>query len=322
MKRILLLLALLVAGFWLFVELTWNKHYDAPYPDIQASTDPDVIARGRYLAYGPAHCAACHMPMDRLMAVEEGAMDPLSGGWELTIPPGTFRAPNITPHATGIADRTDGELARALRYSVGHDGRGLLPFMPFQGLSDEDLTAVISFLRSQPPVDHALPAHEYTFLGKMVKALGLIPPDQPKEPPPARVQRDSTAAYGRYLANFVADCVGCHTDRDMNTGAYIGTPFAGGFYMEPDTFSQGWSFVTPNLTPDPETGHIAAWDEATFIKRFKTGRLQPGSHMPWGFVSRMDTLELKAIYRYLRSLPPTNKHIAQIVFKPGEKPAR
>lgn len=57
MKRILLLLALLVAGFWLFVELIWNKHHDARYPDIQASTDPNAIERGRYLAYGPAHCA-------------------------------------------------------------------------------------------------------------------------------------------------------------------------------------------------------------------------------------------------------------------------
>ena len=322
LKRVLILLLFIVAIFVLFVQFSWNKSYaDTPYPDIQASTDPAMIERGRYLAYGPAHCGTCHVPMDRVWAVEDGAQDLLSGGWEMSIPPGTFRAPNLTPHPTGIGQRTDGELARAMRHMVGYDGRGLFPFMPFQGLSDEDLTAVISFLRSQQPVEHTVVPQEPSFMGKAVLALGLIKPEGPSEPPPARIQQDSTVAYGRYLANFVANCVGCHTDRDLKTGAFIGTPFAGGFYMEPDAFTEGWSFVSPNLTPDPETGVMASWDEATFVERFKDGRLIQGSHMPWGSFSRMDTVDLKALYRYLQSLPPTANAIAKTVYKPGEKPA-
>jgi hypothetical protein len=43
-------------------------------------------------------------------------------------------------------------IARSLRYGVARDGRALFDFMPFHNLSDEDLTAVISFLRSQQPV--------------------------------------------------------------------------------------------------------------------------------------------------------------------------
>jgi hypothetical protein len=43
---------------------------------------------------------------------------------------------------------TDGEIARVLRYSVHKNGEAVLPFMPFQNMTDEDLTAVISYLRS------------------------------------------------------------------------------------------------------------------------------------------------------------------------------
>ena len=53
---------------------------------------------------------------------------------------------NLTPdNETGIGKRTDCELARLLRFGVGHDGRAVLPFMPFNHLSDEDLTAVCIF---------------------------------------------------------------------------------------------------------------------------------------------------------------------------------
>ena len=55
--------------------------------------------------------------MDKLEAVDKGLEMPLSGGWELDIPPGTFRAPNLTPDMeTGIGKLTDAEVARNLRY--------------------------------------------------------------------------------------------------------------------------------------------------------------------------------------------------------------
>ena len=87
----------------------------------------------------------------------------------------------------------------------------------------------------------------------------------------------------------------------------------------PDAFSEGYSFITPNLTPDKETGIMANWDESTFINRMRAGRVHKGSPMPYGAFSRMDDLELKAIYRYLQSLDPVNNKIEKIVFAPGEK---
>ncbi|HXH18563.1 MAG TPA: cytochrome c [Chitinophagales bacterium] len=279
-------LAAIIIIVFAYIQLTWNKKFDAPYPDIKASADSAVIARGKYLAYGPAHCATCHMPMDKIMHVENtGEQLPLSGGWELAIPPGTFRAPNLTPDKeTGIGNLTDGEIARIMRHMIGADGRCIMPFMPFAEMSDEDLTAIISFLRSQPPVRNEVIRSEFTFLGKAVAAFGMIKPEGTKGNPPKSVPIDSTIEYGKYLANYVANCVGCHTERDMKTGAFIGKPFAGGMAFEPDAFSEGKSFMSPNITPHNGTGVIAAWSEEMFISRFRGGRVQKGSPMPWGLI--------------------------------------
>lgn len=324
MKKIIVfvllgLLVLLVALFT-YVQLSWNKKFDAPYPKIKASTDSAAIARGKYLAFGPAHCSTCHVPMDKVVAVEGGLQIPLSGGWELDIPPGTFRAPNITPDMeTGIGKLTDGELARIMRHMVGNDGRCIMPFMPFAEMSDEDLTAVISFLRSQQPVKHEVKRSEYKFLGKAVMAFGMIKPEGTKGTPPKSIAIDTTVEYGKYLANYVANCVGCHTERDMKTGAFIGEPFAGGMQFPPDAFSEGWSFVTPNITPHKETGIMAEWTENAFVGRMKAGRVHQGSPMPWGAFSRINDLELKAIYRYLQSLNPVENKIDKVAYAPGEE---
>lgn len=317
--RILAGLAILIAALIIYVQLAWNKKYDAVYPEITASTDSALIARGKYLAFGPAHCGSCHVPMDKMMDVENGLQIPLSGGWSLEIPPGKFTAPNITPDVeTGIGRLTDGEIARTLRYSVGSDGRCIMPFMPFQGMSDEDLKAVISFLRSQQPVKFQQPkSQQPTLLGKAIMTFGLIKPERPKSEPPKSVKIDSTAEYGKYLTNYIANCVGCHTNRDMKTGAFIGTPFAGGLFMEPEV-KGGNAFRSPNLTPDA-TGVLANWNEQTFINRFKTGRVIKDSPMPWGSFSRINEIELKAIYRYLKSLDPVVNKVPKTIFLPGEK---
>lgn len=158
---------LIIVFVAVFVHLTWKKTFEAPYPEITASKDSAVIARGKYLAFGPAHCATCHVPIDQIEAVEKGLEIPLSGGWELDIPPGTFRAPNLTSDVeTGIGKLSDQEIGRTLRQMVGWDHRGIFPFMPFTRLSDDDLTAVVSFLRTMPPVKHEVPRSELSFLGK------------------------------------------------------------------------------------------------------------------------------------------------------------
>lgn len=324
MKKVILIglgsIFALIVIVILYAQLTWDgKTFDAPYPDITASTDPEVIERGRYLAFGPAHCSTCHVPMDKIMDVENGEVIPLSGGWELTLPLGTFRAPNITPDMeTGIGKLTDAEIARTLRHSVGNDGRLIFPFMPFQHLSDEDLTAIVSFLRSQPPVKHEMKRTEYSFLGRIIGTLMGMEPVQPTIEIPKAVKREVTAEYGSYLAKSVANCYGCHTDRDLMTGAFTGKEVAGGLFFEPDAFSQGWAFHVPNLTHHP-SGIMYEWNEDAFVARLKAGRVHQGSPMPWGAISRMDEDDMRAVYRYLHAVEPVENVIEKTAYAPGEE---
>jgi mono/diheme cytochrome c family protein len=300
----------LIIGFVVFVYARTNRTFDAPYPEITASTDSSLIARGEYLVYGPAHCAYCHAPISEYERLNAGKKVLMSGGFDFVLPVGVVHTPNITTDKeTGIGAYTDQELARSLRFGVKRNGQALIDFMPFYDLSDRDLTAIISYLRTTAPVKNKRPEHKWNFMGKAVMALGMIKPMGDGTVPPAP-EPDSTAAYGKYLAESVANCRGCHTNRDMMSGAYIGTDYAGQTKFEViDDHGQiikGKHLVTPNITPDPETGRMAFWNQEVFTTRFRVGSVIPGTPMPWGPYSRMTDLELKAIFKYLHSLEPVH----------------
>jgi mono/diheme cytochrome c family protein len=115
---------------------------------------------------------------------------------------------------------------------------------------------------------------------------------------------DTTAAYGKYLVLNIGNCAGCHTGRGM-AGEQIGELLAGGAPMGEEG---GPQLTPPNLTPD-SSGRIFDWSQQKFIDRFKKGRLISYSHMPWGSFKNMTDDELKAIYKYLRSLKPSKTYV-------------
>lgn len=297
-----IIILLLVTVLTITVALRQNLKYDAPLPDIQASTDSAIIARGQELVLGPAHCGDCHSVanIDSMMKTGNGVT--FAGGHLFDLPFAKIYTPNLTPDVeTGIGSLTDGEIARTLRYGVKADGTSALPFMPFNNLSDEDLTAIISFLRSQRPVKNKIPKHEWNLLGKALKAF-MFAPVGPDGTVAKSVKRDSSAAYGKYLAYNVANCYGCHTNRDA-TGGFIGEPFAGG----PDFVEEGKPTLTPpNLTTD-SSSRIFKWKEEDFIKRFRMGKAIPYSHMPWEAYKTMTDGDLKAVYNFLKTLPPVKQ---------------
>ena len=309
LAAIVVLVALVFAGFAIFVASRQNLKFNPPYPAIAASTDTAVIARGHYVVRDLVNCAACHRDTTRTADYLAGADVPLSGGFRWDIPPGTFYARNLTPDpATGIGAIPDSALARALRYGVGHDGRALLPFMELQGLSDEDLRAVISYLRTQPPVHNVVPPHRPNLLGMVVKATALAHPVGPRATPPRVSPRGGTVENGRYLVESVALCGACHTQRDPQTGAYVGPHLAGATgFLEPGDPGRSWS--PPNLTSDASTGRLAGMSEDEFVARFRAGRLLAGSPMPWQGFRRIADDDLRAIYRYLKTLPPVRHDV-------------
>lgn len=306
-KWTVIILAILITGFYIFVTIRQNRKFEAPFPDIQASSDSLIIAKGQALVFGPAHCANCHGPVKDEAMVERGELVSLSGGRVFDLPVGKIFAKNITPDKTGIGSMSDREFARALRYGVRKDGTALFDIMPFHNTSDADLVAIISFLRSQPAVENHVSENDFNFLGKAVKAL-LIKPVYPDGNVPKEVVKDSTAEYGKYLAVSVANCRGCHTNRDLMSGAFTGPDFAGGLAFDMETDSGTFKLVTPNLTPDP-TSRIYGWTQQQFINRFRKGQLQPGTHMPWGPFSRMSEDELKAIYKFLQTVKPVENKV-------------
>ncbi len=147
-------------------------------------------------------------------------------------------------------------------------------------MTDEDLTAVVSYLRSIPPVENAVAPHDVSVLGKVpfqgpMKAF-VVPHTYPVPPfaPPGEV----SVERGRYLAEGPAFCKGCHTDATVTDDGLVfdeqalsgnvGSPI-------PDESDMDFLFYAPNLTPDPETGHMAGWTEEQFIERLRAGRVYP-----------------------------------------------
>ena len=313
LRRILLVLVALIvvviAALAIFVAARQNLTFDAPFPRIAALTDSTIVARGRYLVRNVANCAQCHGDTTRMVAMMTGEDIPLSGGFRWAIPPGTFYARNITPDdETGLGHIPDSAVARALRHGVGHDGRALLPFMEMQGLADDDLAAVISYLRSQPPVRNPVPAHRYSLLGKVVKATVLANPVSAAETPPAMSPRGATVENGRYLAESVALCWACHTQRSNETGALVGPRYGGATGLE-EPSDPGHVWASPNITADPTTGKLGAMTEDQFVARFRTGRVLPGSPMPWQGLQRMAEDDVRAIYRFLKTVPPVTRDV-------------
>jgi len=306
------LLVVITAGA-VFVGFRQNLKFDPQYPDVAASSDSSIVARGHYIVRDVAGCASCHGDPRQRAAYMTGADIPLIGGFVFDIPPGQFYPRNLTPDsATGLGSVTDKAIARALRYGVGHDGRALLPFMEMQGLSDDDLQAVVSYLRTQPAVRNPVPAHHFNLLGKVVKATALAHPVGPAATPLTKSPRGASVETGRYLVESVALCWACHTERSQMTGALTGPRFGGtkGF-AESDDPAHTWS--PPNITSDPATGRLGKMTEDQFVTRFRQGRLVPNSPMPWQAFSRIAEDDLRAIYRYLKTVPAVTRDNGPVI---------
>ena len=312
LKWIGITVSVIIVILVIVVAFRQNKTYDAPYPAIHATKDSATIARGEYLAYGPAHCSGCHTPQSDDSKIAAGEHLPLLGGRDFKIEIGTIRSHNITPDASGIGNFSDSQVARALRYGVTPEGAPIFDFMPFHNLSDEDLTAVISFLRAQQPVKNEVKRMDLNLIGKAVYAF-LIKPVGPVGEVAKSIRSDTTAAYGSYLANSIADCRGCHTARNPMTGEYTGESLAGGLKF--DHPESGISLVTPNLTPDKETGRIYGWTAQMFTDRFRKGRLVKESEMPWEQFQQMSDNDLRALYNYLTSIEGVKRNNGPITVK-------
>lgn len=256
---------------------------------------PARIERGRYLVNGILQCFICHSERDWDKPGAPPRADRLGAGQVMRDEPDRrVVASNLTPDVeTGAGTWPDDAIARAVREGVGHDGRVLNPQMwspSFRHLSDDDVRAVVVYLRTIPAVRNALPATHWK--GKHVEMEALRAP----VPNPG----SSPLERGRYLIQL-ADCMGCHTSwysRRMPGG------YAGGNLIER---GERKAFST-NITHDP-SGVMA--DRAGFIALMRSGKNGSLSGlMPWIVFRNLDDDDLDAIRLVLAGLQPVSHYIS------------
>jgi mono/diheme cytochrome c family protein len=298
---LILLVVVLALGVlaWAFqtANARYNQHWTAheatfpiPFPldstvlaggNSRATAEARAVERGEHLVQSRLGCMSCH-----------GA--DFGGGVIIDVPPvGYWAAPNLT---AGRGSVTNGFSAHdwdlAVRHGIRHTGTSsTMPCREFEGLSDHELSDVVAYIRSRPPVDRII---RPVRLGPVFAFMAATDPNalpaftidhqaaHAVEPPAAEV----SLAFGEHL---VATCRGCHNPK-LSGGKMQGDPNMP---------------IVANLTPDA-TG-LRSWTEADFIRAMREGRRPDGSAiaeaMPWKAYARMTDVELRALWLYLRSVP-------------------
>jgi mono/diheme cytochrome c family protein len=268
--------------------------------DRRFESTPERLARGRYMVESVSGCVYCHSDLDwkaRGYPIKAGTEGSGRSWADEGIP--FLTAPNISSDPeTGGGTWSDDTYARAVREGIGHDGRALFPLMPYRNyrhMSDEDLASVIVYIKSLPPVKKALPKSQIPFpLSRLINGAPL--------PLSAPVLAPEPAKYGEYLVTM-SSCFDCHTPQDKGQPV-PGLAYGGGFVFT----SPGGEVASANITPDP-TG-IPYYDEALFLEMMRTGQVKARKihdQMPWTFYRTQTDEDLKAMFAYLKTLPPA-KH--------------
>jgi mono/diheme cytochrome c family protein len=282
------ILVVTVIGLYLSARGRLNKTYTVNPGEIAIPTDEASLARGEHLVNSVSGCIDCHGP-------------DLGGALFLDDPSiGVVYAPNLTAGQGGRgATHTSEDWVRAIQHGITAQGKPVLimPSQFFNAYDDEDLGAIIAYIKSVPPVNHETPPKKLTFPAHLFFALGFFG-DLPAEmidheaaaspsPEPA-----VTVEYGEFLS-VVGGCRDCH-GMELN-GGLVGGP--------------GGPFA-PNLTPG---GSLAGWTEDEFFNTLRTG-VRPGGltlldDMPWRTIGTWTDDELSALWLYLQSLPALETNI-------------
>lgn len=303
LRVLLILVAIIVvvigAGV-LYINSSGLPTYEASVPDYTAQASSDKIARGKKLA--GMLCAGCHM---------NEKTGKLTGKHMKDAPEfGKLYSQNITADDQyGIGGWSDGEILYLLRTGVLPNGRYAPPYMaklPY--MADEDIEAVISYLRSDDPMVEgtAVPdtACEPSLLTKVLCRVAFKPLPFPEEEIP---MPDTTnkVEWGRYLT-LNLDCWTCHSPQfeKLNVAEPEKTPgFLSGGNQSIKT-PEGHQLVSLNITPDAESG-IGNWTEDQFKKALRFGIVdgQDALRAPMMPYSQLTDFEAAAIYAYLKTVP-------------------
>ena len=263
-------------------------------------TQKELVARGQYIFAVSGGCA-CHTEV-------KGVHN--AGARPFRIPLGTVYSTNLTSdNETGLGSWTDQQIIDAIIKGLRKDGSRQLPLMPYtlySGMAQEDLKALVAYLRTLKPVKKPTPelTTSTPFMRSVVteiwlKAFGIFY-ESPAQAPKSGIQR------GKYLANHVAICGDCHTPRNS-----FGVPNQS-LYMAGSPKDGPIGELVPNITPDKETG-IGDWKREEIAELLLTG-VKPDFDNVQGLMEEvirgtthgykdMTKEDVLAIADYLKSIP-------------------
>lgn len=263
----------------------------APAKDPLAGVDLGAVAleravrRGGHLVDSRVACAGCHGP-------------DFGGGLVIDVPMvARWAAPNLTSGEGGVTRSfTAREWDHAVRHGVRHNGRSSsMPCGEFANLSDHELSDIVAYIQSRPPVNRDVGPVKFGPVFALViatdpKALSAFVIDHQKphavEPP----REEPTAVLGEHIVQV---CRGCH-GANLSGGKMAGDPNMP---------------IVANLTPH-ESG-LKGWSEADFIHAMRDGKRPNGTAileaMPWKTYGKMSDAELAAVWAYLRTVAPLPK---------------
>lgn len=316
MKRNYLSLSIWLVSFFVLLSFFYSCITNESRTNTGSAGNEDSVKKavehGKYLANHVSICVDCHSK--RNFSQFSGPIVPGTegmGGEEFNEKlgiPGVIYARNITPDTVnGIGKWSDEEIARAITKGISRNGDTLFPLMPYphyNQMSKDDVYSIIAYLRTLKPNNNKVPERKLMMPVSMAyPPLRSSSPDKNEKPDVSDMVK-----YGGYLLNNAA-CMDCHTV--MDKGQFVMPKFmAGGRLFDLGIFK----VTTANITPDSATG-IGKWTEAMFLDKFKTYRdslgysVNPGrnnSIMPWTLYAKMEDFDIKAIYKFLRTIPPVN----------------
>ncbi len=285
---------------WLFLLLSFFL-FD-PVAARSQESGSDLIQRGQYI-YSLAGGCACH-------TAPKGTSN--LGAREFPIPMAKIYSTNLTADKeTGLGDWSDQQIRDAMTKGIRPNGEKLLPVMPYEaysGMSEEDLTALIAYLRSLKAAPKKTPALKTR--APFYRAGGTFVwfqffsrfSNSPAKAPQGGIER------GRYLVEHVALCIDCHTPRN-----FMGVPDRSLYLAGAKKGPLGGEI--PNITPDKETG-IGKWSRNEIAGLLLTGT-KPDLEKVEGLMAEvigagfknMKREDALAIADYLKSIPPIKNKI-------------
>lgn len=243
-----------------------------------AAPTPDKVAQGKAIA-NALGCMHCHT-------------DNLSGKYQLeTGMLGSIYSTNLT--SGGGRTRSVADWALAVRHGLRPDGTALvgMPTQAYADMSDEDLGAIIAYMNSLPAVNKRWPDRHLNPMGNLIIGIGMADiagVSMSHDVKPIHLQPGVSVERGKYRSKL---CTICHA-----------TDFGG---LPPGMAGA----AGPNLSKSGEPG---TWTEADFVRTIRTGVNPAGRKinrmiMPWDTFRDFSDDDLKSIWAYIQTMPPSKR---------------